>query len=608
MKHLLITTIAAVAMSLGQALGQGENPSAGPESLFGLDNVIDVHIRIEPEEWAKLQPPKGTKMGFEGFDLAIQGLMVDALTGGHFRSQKSTRPGLAGYLGVDHQYGKAEVTIDGETVKGIGLRYKGNGSFLKYVEGDVTRRLSFKIDFNEYDDELEFRGLTKVNLNSNGSLMREPLSYELFREAGIHCSRVGYAKVSLTIPGKIDRRPHGLYTVIEQVDKRFLKDRYSSAKGLLMKPSTFGAFRYFGGEWDEYEIGFVPKTKPTEEQKQRVIEFARLIHKSEDDAFEEKVEEYLDVDQFLRFIAVNVLLTNLDSFLGGSQNHYIYLEPESNKFQFFPWDMDSSFGVPQLWSGTPETCRDMSIDHPAGKGHTLIKRVLNIPRHKQTYHDYLDTYLNTIFAEEKMRQQIERAGAFVRPLVKMINGRKTTDGFDAVLAERPNDLEQQPLKYFVTKRRASVRRQLDGESEGHNLFDKPPVMADNANNQAAEQTAVQSSTANEEKLQSPTTKENVKYESAAVVDQVGTETIEVLVGNMYFSMEMSGSHQQMITDLKQYLQVEEAVNENMLPSGTQYVAAQVLGLAGYEMKSGWNQPTANGQGSHTIVAFQRKIN
>ena len=65
MKHLLLTTIAAVAMSLGQALGQGENPSVGPESLFGLDNVIDVHIRIEPEEWAKLQPPKGTKMGFE---------------------------------------------------------------------------------------------------------------------------------------------------------------------------------------------------------------------------------------------------------------------------------------------------------------------------------------------------------------------------------------------------------------------------------------------------------------------------------------------------------------------------------------------------------------
>ena len=486
MKQLLVTITAAallvarfysviflaVAVSLGQALGQGTKPSAGPESLFGLDNVIDVHLRIDPEEWTKLQPPEGTKMDF---GVALQGLMWDAMTGGHFHSEKSTRPGLAGYLGVDHQYGQAEVTIDGDTVKGVGLRYKGNGTFLEYVEGDVTKRLSFKIDFNEYDDELKFRGLTKVNLNNNStdpSLMREPLSYELFREAGIHCSRVGYAKVSLTIPGKVDRQPHGLYTVIEQVDKRFLKDRYGSAKGLLLKPSTFGAFRYFGDEWDKYEIGFVPKTEPTEEQKKRVIEFARLIHKAEDDAFEERVEDYLDVDQFLRFIAVNVLLTNLDSFLGGSQNHYIYLEPESNKFQFFPWDMDLSFGV-FPFNGTPETRRKMSIDHPAGKGHTLIERVLNIPRHKQTYHDYLDTYLSTIFAEEKMHQQIEKVGAFVRPLVK-INGRKATDGFDAVLAERPKDWEQHPLKYFVTERRASVRRQLDGESEGHILFDKPP--------------------------------------------------------------------------------------------------------------------------------------
>ena len=139
---------------------------------------------------------------------------------------------------------------------------------------------------------------------------------------------------------------------------------------------------------------------------------------------------------------------------------------------------------------------------------------------------------------------------------------------------------------------------FDQNKDGGIDINEAQILADNANNQGAEQTAVQS----------PSTKENVKYESAAVVGQVGTETIEVWVGNMYFSMEMSGSHQQMITDLKQYLQVEEAVNENMLPSGTQYVAAQVLGLAGYEMKSGWNQPTANGQGSHTIVAFQRKIN
>ena len=59
-----------------------------------------------------------------------------------------------------------------------------------------------------------------------------------------------------------------------------------------------------------------------------------LIHEADDDEFEARYTDYLDVDQFLKFIACNVIVCNLDSFLSGSQNHYIYLEPESNRFQF----------------------------------------------------------------------------------------------------------------------------------------------------------------------------------------------------------------------------------------------------------------------------------
>ena len=90
-------------------------------------------------------------------------------------------------------------------------------------------------------------------------------------------------------------------------------------------------------------------------------------------------------------------------------------------------------------------------------------------------------------------------------------------------------------------------------------------MADYATNQTVEQPEVQSLTTNQK----------IKYETAAIIDQVGTESLFVWVGNMYFSVEMSGSPQKLITDLKQYLQIEEAVNENMLPSRTPYVAAQV---------------------------------
>ncbi|MED5453503.1 MAG: CotH kinase family protein, partial [Verrucomicrobiota bacterium] len=345
--HMYNRFVCALILVFGTSHAFGQEDLSA--TLFGLDNVVDIHITIKGEEFDKLKPPADVRLDDQAVGEAFGDLIEDAQRGGHFRSEKSTRPGLAGYLGVDHQYARADVEIDGETVKDVGLRYKGNGTF---IEGARVDRYSFKIDFNEYVKGQEFRGMTKINLNNNitdPSLMREALSYDLFRDAKIPASRVGYARVYLTIPDEekreIKREPIGLFTLVEQKDKRFLRRNYGSSNGLLMKPSTFGLFRYLGEEWNEYQIGFVPKTDPTEEQKRRVIEFAKLIHKSDFDEFEERYEEYLDVDQYLRFLACNVIACNLDSFLGGSQNHYIYLDPESNKFQFLPWDMDHSFGA-----------------------------------------------------------------------------------------------------------------------------------------------------------------------------------------------------------------------------------------------------------------------
>jgi spore coat protein CotH len=316
--------------------------------------------------------------------------------------------------------------------------------------------------------------MTKINLNNNitdPSLMREALSYDLFREAKIPASRVGYARVYLTISDEtkreIKREPIGLFTLVEQKDKRFLRLNYGSSKGLLMKPSTFGLFRYLGEDWDEYQIGFVPKTDPTEEQKRRVIEFAKLIHKSDFDEFEERYEEYLDVDQYLRFLACNVIVCNLDSFLGGSQNHYIYLDPESNKFQFLPWDMDHSFGAFHMM-GDPNARRRLSIDRPVTDNPPIIDRVLQVSGNKEKYHAYIEEYMNTIFDESVMLKKIKSVGDFVRPMVNL-NGGDAESRFDQVLADKPSMFEQHPLKYFVKVRHESIRAQLDGTSLGQSV-------------------------------------------------------------------------------------------------------------------------------------------
>ena len=449
-------------------LGQTPQSQTGNAALFGLNRVVDVHFELTQPEWETIQPA----VELDGLSIAkAVGLMgLDKASGGNFRSEKSSRPGLAGYLGVDHQYGRATVTIDGQTVRDVGLRYKGNGTFLAAYD---SRKFSLKIDFHEFRDDVEFRGLTKINLHNNitdPAFLREPLAYALFREAGIHCSRVGFAQVRLTVAGTIDQKPMGLYTLVEQVDKRFLKDRYGSAQGLLLKPSTFGVFRYLGEDWAKYEAAYVPKTTASTEQQQRVIEFARLLHQSDDQTFRDQLVAYLDVDQFLRFLAVNVLLSNLDSFLGATQNYYIYLEPQTNRFQFFPWDLDISFGTFAQDKSSRQQLADLSVDYPGSTKHTLIMRVLAIPRHRQTYHAYLARYLDTLFAEQKLGRQLDQLATFVENLriPAEDDPESATDGRRLNLKSTPRQLKQ-----FVQWRHQSVQRQLAGESRGKILGPAP---------------------------------------------------------------------------------------------------------------------------------------
>ncbi|MCH2124117.1 MAG: CotH kinase family protein [Pirellulaceae bacterium] len=443
-------------------------PTATPEeqtasdAFFGMTKLWEIHIQFSPDEWQAIQPPANVNWDVGS---AFQDLMRDAEQGKHLHSEKSTRPGLAGYLGVDHQYGRADVTMGHETLEEVGVRYKGNGTF---VEGHHSGKYSFKIDFNKYQDEQEYRGLTKVNLNScvsDPSMLREALSYELFKAAGIPVPRIAWAKVYLTVTGQKQREYQGLYELVEQVDKRFLKHHFGSAAGLLVKPSTFGIFRYLGEDWEDYHQGYYPKTTGTPELQQRMIAFARLIHLSEAETFHDEIEDYLDIDPFLNFLAVNVILSNLDSFLGGSQNYYAYLHPETKKVLLLPWDLDHSFGTLGLL-GTPDSRRDLTIYQPhVGDDHPLVARILDIPEYRQAYLERIEQLLEGPFAKAKMFQQIDAAGSFLRPLVALEGDRALAD-FEIVIGKTPQPKHPHVLKYFVVQRHKSITQQLSGKSTG----------------------------------------------------------------------------------------------------------------------------------------------
>ncbi len=430
----------------------------GPHPLFQPDRVSEITLQFTEGEWSKLQPSEDIDWDI---GRAFGEIISDASQGKEFRGGDEDRPGLGGYLGLNHQYGKADLVIDGEPISNVGVRYKGNGSFLS---GRALGKYSFKIDFNEYQDDLNFKGMKKVNLQncaSDPSMLREAISYQLFREVGVRCPLTGWASVAIDIDGRVKRS--GLYSVVEQVDQQFLQRAFGESEGLLVKPSAFTAFPYLGETWDAYESFYNPKTNSSPEQQQRIIEFAKLIHKSDREEFESQIEEYLDIDNFLSFLAVNTILSNLDSFLGGSQNYYAYLSPETNKVILIPWDLDHSFGSLEI-IGTPESRLQHSINQPQiGYGkNRLIERMLKMPEIRKAYLARVEQLLDSVFAEKKWLDQLDEMAAVAQPALD--EGARLR--MDVAITVEDSDRKGYSLKNFVRERRVSIRDQLEGRSEG----------------------------------------------------------------------------------------------------------------------------------------------
>jgi hypothetical protein len=90
------------------------------------------------------------------------------------------------------------------------------------------------LDFNGLEKGRTFFGLTKLNLNNNAmdpSQIREALAYYILRNGEVPAGRTAFARVFITVPGQYDKAYAGLYTIVEQVDERFLKARFVGQPG-----------------------------------------------------------------------------------------------------------------------------------------------------------------------------------------------------------------------------------------------------------------------------------------------------------------------------------------------------------------------------------------
>ena len=396
-------------------------------------------------------------------------------------AREGARNGLASMMGLEFQTVRADLLFEGKRMTNVAVRYKGNGTYMNAQQSD---KKSFKIDLNEYAKGQKIGSVSKLNFHNNvtdASWMNEPLAHALYRDAGVPAPRSSYLRLNVTAGSSFTNRFFGLYSVVENPDSSWAQHNFKTKDGLIMKPVTRALFEYLGDDWSVYQQAYDPKTEITEKQKKRVIEFAKLVSKADDAEFAKRLPEFLDVDEFSRFMAVTVWISTMDSILTMGQNFLVYLHPTTDKFMVLPWDLDHAFGNFPM-QGTQEQREQLSIEKPWPGQNRFLERSMKVTAVNSAYRARLAEFQKTIFTPERLSAQVDRVAATIRDAVRDEDSGKL-ERFDKVVAGEPVPAggfgggrgfggfgsPVKPIKGFAKVRHESVAQQLAGTLKGQTI-------------------------------------------------------------------------------------------------------------------------------------------
>jgi spore coat protein CotH len=280
---------------------------------------------------------------------------------------------------LDNTYYPSDFRWNDQVVRNIGIRSRGTGSRSGVKPG-------LRIDFDRYTTDQKFLELKSVILRNNiqdVSGMRERLSMEVFRRMGMIAEREAHARLY------INNAYVGLYTIVESLDKTFLKKNLGENDGHLYEysfdntaASAFN-FSYPGADPSLYTpVPFKAETLELDPQGSVLERLFWTVNVASDAVWRTSMEEFLDLRKFIRHLAIENFLAEEDGLTGdyGPNNFYFYRFENKNLFMFLPWDKSNTF-----WESPSYSIFRNIEDGPETKRNRLVLRALKDPELRELW-------------------------------------------------------------------------------------------------------------------------------------------------------------------------------------------------------------------------------
>jgi spore coat protein H len=336
---------------------------------------------------------------------------------------------------------KAIVREGGTVYTNVEIHLKGAAGSFRSVDDNPGLTLNFE----KSAPGQSFHGYHKISLNNSvqdRSYLTEKICRELFEAAGVPAPHAGFATVEL------NGRDLGLRVMVEGWGKHFLKRYFENTSGNL----------YDGGFCQDINSSLAVNSgdDPTDHSGLRAL-IAAVGERDPDQRFA-RLEQTLDMNRFLSFVAMDVMQCDWDGYTMNHNNWRLFHDRGANRMVFMPHGLDQMFGVDRA------TPHDSILPRTSGR---VARAVLGLPEGRHRYLERISQLYTNVWNVDALLKRVDQLNAVLRPVIAASEGSS---------AARYHDRSVEALKERITERDASLRQQLATLSTQTNSTGNEPLI------------------------------------------------------------------------------------------------------------------------------------
>ncbi|SDW30406.1 spore coat protein H [Marininema mesophilum] len=281
---------------------------------------------------------------------------------------------------------------DGECIR-VGCCYRG--AHTRYFS-----KKSYYITDQDQGHELHLNAEYVDN-----SFIRNKLSLDFFRSIGVMSPRSRHVWL------RINKHDEGLYLALESVNASFIRRRNKPSGSIhyaINDDANFSKKNSLNQLKDDLLSGYERKEGYSNDDE-ALRSFLAWVNGTRPSVFGTKVGNFLDVENYLRWLAGVVCTQNYDGFL---HNYALYRNHQTGRFQIIPWDFDATWG--RDCNGKVMKPNFVSIRGD----NQLTARLLAVPAYRKRYCEIMTVILRKYFHPKVLQPVIQNFYRQLTPYVQ----------------------------------------------------------------------------------------------------------------------------------------------------------------------------------------------